>query len=64
MFRNTQFVQQNTAQGPKRLISKRIKAILAPKGMPLGECRFESVRSDGPDHPRKLGDFALRKLAV
>jgi len=29
----------NAAQGPKRLISKRIQVILASKGMPLGECR-------------------------
>ena len=29
-----------TAQGPKRLISKRNQATLASKGMPLGECRF------------------------
>lgn len=33
----------NAAQGPKRLISKRVQAILASKGMPLGECRFTSA---------------------
>ena len=30
----------NAAQGQKRLISQRIQAILASKGMPLGECRL------------------------